>query len=152
MSSAAETREFLTRRGCVPVVVDGNSMTPSLRKGQMVLAHRLRPPRVGDVALLEAFGGLIVHRLVARVGAGRGGWYVHMGDAAAECGLAGERDILGLVDAAAPRRAPCARAHALALAFRLGAVLLLLAPTLRGLLRKASFLGRPRCSARSSAS
>jgi hypothetical protein len=121
---AAETRRLLETGAWLSVTVDGDCMSPTFRRGDVVLVRRGRAPRPGDVALLDAQGWLEIHRLVARVDVGPRRWYVHLGDGASLCGVAGPRDILGVVETRAPRRpAPAPRAHLTALFLRLGALL-----------------------------
>lgn len=120
---AGETRQALREAGLVRVTVAGGCMTPTLAEGQQVLVRRVGRPRVGDVALLDARGWLEIHRLVARIESGPREWYVHMGDASSEFGLAGTGDILGRVEVTRGRRAPACRAHLWAMALRLGALL-----------------------------
>ena len=145
---SAETRAQLAERGWVPVRVDGDCMAPTLLRGDHVLVRRATGkwttaggptfrPRVGDVTLLDARGWLEIHRVVGRIDMGPRSWYVHMGDASPVCGLANDGDVMGLVPVDAPRREPATRAHALLLAYRLGALFIHLLPGLRR-------AGRPR--------
>lgn len=122
---AAAARRDLEAAGWIGVTLRGGCMEPALREGRRVLVRRGDDPRPGDVALIDARGWLEVHRIVARFGLGPRRWFVHMGDASSMCGLAGRRDILGVVVDPRPARraAPAARTHARALAWRLGALL-----------------------------
>ncbi len=99
-------------------------MVPTLRRGDRVSADPAVEPRPGDVVLLDASGWLEIHRLMARVRAGRTAWYVHMGDASDACGLACREEILGVIPVPGRRPRPAAWAHALGLVLRLGAFLL----------------------------
>jgi hypothetical protein len=117
-----EAKHDLDRRGATAVTVSGGCMEPTLKDGQMVLVHRARGPRPGDVALLEAGGSLEVHRLVGRVWAGSETWYVHKGDGSPKVGLAKSAQVLGVVQAA-PGGNPGPQAQLALLAFRLGALL-----------------------------
>lgn len=119
----SEYRKKLNLDDCVPVTLSGNCMAPTLMRDDVVIAHRSRPPRVGEVALIDYGGMLAIHRIVGRIAAGRQCWYVHMGDASNYCGLAGPKDVLGLVKIDAQRRAPALYAHALTLALMLGGVI-----------------------------
>lgn len=60
----------LTRWGAIPWVVLGPSMEPALRHGDRVLidlwTYRRRPPRVGEVALIEGPGALPLVKRVVR--------------------------------------------------------------------------------------
>lgn len=132
---AADSRALLRNRGLLQVTVHGECMRPALRTGDVVLVHRPRPPRVGDVALLDCRGWLEIHRLVGRIEVGRTSWYVHMGDASTLSGIAAPTEILGLIPGVTPRRLPALRAHLLTLFYRLAAALLFLAPGLRTLWR-----------------
>lgn len=131
-SRSAETRDLLARHGWVRVRVDGDCMTPALRRTDRVLVRRAKRARVGDVVLLDAKGWLEIHRIVGRIDMGPRTWYVHMGDASGAWGVAGTGDLLGRVGVTDRRRLPAWRAHAQVLAYRLGALLAHLAPSLRG--------------------
>jgi hypothetical protein len=100
MSGATEVSRALAERGVAPVVVSGGCMEPAFRDGQWVMVHVSRPPRPGDVALLNAGGVLELHRLGARAGR----WFFHKGDASPAWGVARREEILGIVDA--PPAAP----------------------------------------------
>ena len=130
-ATTTETRARLAERGWVDIQVDGDCMAPTLRRGDHVLVRHARRPRVGDVTLLDARGWIEIHRVVGRIDMGPRSWYVHMGDASPESGLADDRDVVGWVPVEGSRREPAARAHALILAYRLGALLLHLLPGLR---------------------
>ena len=146
MATSTDTRARLAECGWVDIHVDGDCMAPTLRRGDHVLVRHvsrkngIQPgnnspasrPRVGDVTLLDANGWLEIHRIVGRIDMGPRSWYVHMGDASPECGLANDGDMMGIVSVERPRRGPTARAHALTLAYRLGALLIHLVPGLRG--------------------
>jgi hypothetical protein len=83
----------LADRGVATVTVSGTCMEPSLRDGQWVLVHRERPPRRGEVALLDCGGTLEVHRLGFHLGP----WWLHKGDSSPHWGVARRREILGVV-------------------------------------------------------
>ncbi len=83
----------LAERGVAPVTVQGGCMEPALREGQWVLVHRERPPRRGDVALLDCGGTLELHRLGLHLGP----WWMHKGDASPHWGIARRAEILGVV-------------------------------------------------------
>jgi len=83
----------LAERGVAPVTVRGGCMEPSLRDGQWVLVHRERPPRRGEVALLDCGGTLELHRLGFHLGP----WWMHKGDASPHWGIARRGEILGVV-------------------------------------------------------
>ena len=118
-----DLRERLLGRHAVPVTVQGACMSPALADGEMILVHRTREPRRGDVALLDAGGTLEVHRLLDRVCSRGRTWYVHGGDASgAACGIAGESDVLGIASAPRARSVPV-RARLLGLALRARALL-----------------------------
>ncbi len=121
-TDADAIRDLLRLRRAVPVTVQGSCMAPAFADGQTLLVHRPDRARPGDVALLDVGGTLELHRLLDRIAVGRRTWYVHAGDASAECGVAGEGDILGVV-AARGRRTPPLRARLLGLALRARALL-----------------------------
>lgn len=98
-------------------------MRPTLARGDWVLARPAGDPRPGDVVLLDASGWLEIHRLAARVTAGRATWYVHLGDVADGCGVVRREEILARIPVSARRPRPAPRAHALGLGLRLGALL-----------------------------
>jgi hypothetical protein len=98
-------------------------MRPTLARGDWVLARPAIDPRPGDVVLLDASGWLEIHRLEARVSGGGDPWYVHLGDAGEVSGLARRDEILAVIPGLGRRPRPAARAHALGLGLRLGAVL-----------------------------
>ncbi len=98
-------------------------MRPTLSRGDWVLARPAVEPRPGDVVLLDASGRLEIHRLEARISAGRAVWYVHLGDAGEACGVARREEILAVIPGAGRRPRPAVRAHALGLGLRLGALL-----------------------------
>jgi hypothetical protein len=125
-TEASRVRRILDRRGAVAVTVVGPCMEPLIRRGQVVLACRPGKARVGDVALLDAPGRMVVHRLLGRAGAGGAGWFVHMGDAAAACGVARPHQVLGIIPEAPRRSRPAPGAHALALLLQLASCLLCL--------------------------
>ena len=117
-TEAAGARRDLARRGVTLVTLAGGSMRPTFREGDTLLVRRAPTVRPGEVALLEAGGGLLLHRIVGRFGS----WVVHAGDRDLRWGLAGIGEVIGRVDA--PRRGrPAPRAHAALLAGRLGAIL-----------------------------
>jgi hypothetical protein len=90
----------LAAHGQASVRVEGGSMSPTVAQGERVLVRAGRAS-LGDVALIRARGGLLVHRLVARV---LGRW-VHKGDLdGARPGLCSDGEVLGLVEL--PRRRP----------------------------------------------
>lgn len=117
-----EVKSELEKRGATAVTVSGGCMEPALKDGQMVLVHRARGPRTGDVALLEAGGTLEVHRLVGRIDSGSQSWFMHKGDASPHVGLARSAQVLGVVDSARGAR-PAPQTHIVLLAFKLGALL-----------------------------
>ncbi len=83
----------LAARGCATVTVSGGCMEPQLHDGQWVLVHRERPPRRGEVALLDCGGTLEVHRLGFHLGP----WWLHKGDASPHWGVVRRGEILGIV-------------------------------------------------------
>ena len=85
----------LAERGVAPVTVSGGCMEPVFHDGQWVLVHRERPPRRGEVALLDCGGVLQLHRLGFHLGP----WWLHKGDASPHWGVARRREILGVVGA-----------------------------------------------------
>jgi hypothetical protein len=89
----------LARGRVVRVVVETGSMAPTLAPGDAVLVER-RPPRLGDVVLIDTHPGPTLHRLVARLP----GRWVHAGDASSEVGLARDQDVIGVADT--PSRPP----------------------------------------------
>jgi hypothetical protein len=115
-------RKELDARGATAVTVSGGCMEPTFKDGQLVLAHRARKARTGDVVLLEAGGILELHRLLGRIDGGRVTWYVHKGDGSPKVGLVRENQILGVVDAR-PRPTPSPKTYMALMAFRLGALL-----------------------------
>lgn len=112
---AAETRRALAEQGAVSVRVDGGCMEPLLPRGRRVTVLAARAFREGDVALIDARGTLLLHRLVGRVGRR----FLHRGDSPSPLGVAGPGDLLGVV-AGVPRRVPGPRTRAVTLAWRLG--------------------------------
>ena len=114
-----DARAELGERGFLAVTVSGGCMRPALAPGQTVIVRR-RPPRTGDVALLEASGALEIHRLVDRIAVAGRSWYVHGGDAGDRRGVARAEEVLGVVPVPAPR--PRTSGGALGLALRGGAV------------------------------
>ena len=85
----------LAERGFAAVTVSGGCMQPALLDGQMVLVHRERAPRRGDLALLDCRGTLELHRLGVHLGP----WWLHKGDASRHWGLVRRGEILGIVQA-----------------------------------------------------
>jgi len=83
----------LADRGYATVTVSGGCMEPRLHDGQWVLVHRERPPRRGEVALLDCGGTLELHRLGFHLGP----WWLHKGDASPHWGVARRPQILGVV-------------------------------------------------------
>lgn len=117
-------RAELRERGAVHVRVDGDCMSPTLRRGDRVWVERIRDPRPGDVALLDCRGWLEIHRLLDRIQIGPHRWYVHLGDASPVSGVAGPGDILGVVRTGGRRRpGPAVAARLRGLALRVAALL-----------------------------
>ena len=122
--ASERVRAELRDRGLVHLRVDGDCMSPTLRRGDHVWVVRATDLRPGDVALLDCSGWLEIHRLLEIIQVGPHRWYVHLGDASPVCGVAGPADILGVVRSAGRRRpAPAIRARLRALALRAAALL-----------------------------
>jgi hypothetical protein len=91
----------LAEHGHAEVKVAGGSMAPTVAEGESVLV-KPAPPALGDVVVIRAAGGLLVHRLVAQLPGGR---WVHAGDSeGALPGLCRAEEVLGRAEL--PRRRP----------------------------------------------
>jgi hypothetical protein len=91
----------LAEHGHASVRLAGGSMAPTVADGESVLVRRT-DCRVGDVAVIQAREGLLVHRLVARLPGGR---WVHLGDCAgAVPGVCRDGEVLARAEL--PRRPP----------------------------------------------
>jgi hypothetical protein len=91
----------LAEHGHASVRLAGGSMAPTVAQGDSVLVRQARP-ELGDVVVIQAREGLIVHRLVARLPGGR---WVHLGDAdGALPGVCSDGEVLATAEL--PRRAP----------------------------------------------
>lgn len=69
--------------GPTPIaVVQGQSMLPLLREGDIVLAYRPPPNEigVGDIIIYQAHGKLIIHRVVGVVSIGGRYFFITQGD------------------------------------------------------------------------
>ena len=94
-------------------------MEPSIRRTQGLVVRRAAPPATGDVVLIDARDGFIVHRLLGRVWLPGGVRWLHGGDAeGAGVGLTAPETILGTVTtepsgAPVPARAPALGARRL---------------------------------------
>lgn len=99
--------------GGVWVTCIGRSMEPTIWLGDQVRVEACDRPRAGDVVLLEAGCGYILHRLIARVPGTD--WLLHIGDSPAcvQPSLARLSRVMGRADV--PRRAPDARVMSLSL-------------------------------------
>ncbi|MBI2900659.1 MAG: S24/S26 family peptidase [Planctomycetes bacterium] len=105
--------------GVRALIVDGDSMSPTIRRGETVLVED-RAPRRGEVALIERPDGLLVHRILDSVGP----WVVHAGDASAAAGIAGIGEVAGRIPLPARRDVPALRhARLLGMFLRAAAVL-----------------------------
>jgi hypothetical protein len=80
----------LVSRGGADLTVAGPSMEPTVARGARVRVTPCPDPRAGDVVVLHTRGGLVVHRLWARLP----GVLVHGGEGGAP-GLARPRDLVG---------------------------------------------------------
>jgi hypothetical protein len=73
-------RELAARPGGAWVTCAGNSMEPTIRRGERVRVEACTAVRSGEVALFAALrGGYVLHRVVLAVPGT--GWFVHVGDA-----------------------------------------------------------------------
>jgi HEAT repeats len=91
----------LAEHGHASVRLAGGSMAPTVAQGESVLVRRARPA-LGDVVVIQARDGLLVHRLVARLPGGR---WVHLGDAAGALpGVCRDQEVVATAEL--PRRAP----------------------------------------------
>ena len=63
-------RQQLAGGGTARLRVSSNSMAPSIKAGDEVIVEAAKPAelRIGDVVVLNANGGLLMHRLLARQG------------------------------------------------------------------------------------
>lgn len=77
------------------VHIEGSSMEPNFKLGDQVFVHKSKPS-IGDVALIDASGSLVLHRLVYSFSIGRNMWFIHKGDNGKEWGLALEKQVLGV--------------------------------------------------------
>ena len=126
IADQSELREILLDGRPVALTVKGYCMAPTLADGQLITALRAREPHPGDVALLEAGGVLEVHRLLDRVHARSGTWFIHSGDApGSRPGVVDGRNVLGIV-AAPPGGAVSLRARLLGFALRVRVLVRLL--------------------------
>src|SRR6185436_15418721 len=91
----------LAEHGQASVRLAGGSMAPTVAQGESVLV-RAAPPALGDVVVIRAAEGLLVHRLVAQLPGGR---WVHAGDMpGALPGVCRADEVLATAEL--PRRAP----------------------------------------------
>src|SRR5438067_4187643 len=91
----------LAEHGQASVRLAGGSMAPTVAEGESVLVRRAEPS-LGDVVVIQARDGLLIHRLVARLPGGR---WVHLGDApGALPGVCRDGEVLATAEL--PRRAP----------------------------------------------
>ena len=73
-------RALAARPGGTWVTCAGDSMTPTIRRGERVRIDACARVRSGEVALFAALrGGYVLHRVVLAVPGT--GWFVHIGDA-----------------------------------------------------------------------
>ncbi len=70
-------RQLLAHQGGAWLTMAGDSMCPTLRRGQRVRVVSPSELRVGDVVVFGLGSSLVTHRLLARL---PGGWLVHAGD------------------------------------------------------------------------
>ena len=96
--------QLVRKKGGTWVTCAGRSMEPTIGLGDRVRVEAGGKERAGDVVLIEASPGFILHRVVFRVPGT--GWLVHMGDSPAckRPGIAHTSRIVGR--AALPRRLP----------------------------------------------
>lgn len=88
----------------VEVTVAGGSMRPTIEPGAKVVVSSAAP-LVGQVVLMLAGGGFLLHRIVARLTVAGVIRFVHVGDlAGSRAGLCRPSDILGV--ARLPVRTP----------------------------------------------
>jgi len=74
--------ENLAQAGQLRLRVTGTSMLPAIPPGTDVLIRRTSPDDVvpGDVVLLRAYGGVRLHRLASKIGAGSSSVLITRGD------------------------------------------------------------------------
>jgi Peptidase S24-like len=92
-------RQDLRRRRCVCIRVQGSSMLPWVRPGDMLLVHSaaMEEARCGDVVLFERGGRLFAHRLIEKRG-GRSPGFIAKGDAHPKAdGFLPAKDLFGRV-------------------------------------------------------
>lgn len=103
MSSTEEIIAALSRGDEVSVEAAGESMSPTLRRGERVNVQPWRA-RLGEVVLIRGRDGFVLHRMIARLSLGGIGRFIHRGDApGAQPGLCRCEDVLGVAELP-PRR------------------------------------------------
>ena len=97
---AAEITAALQRRGHISLRVQGASMLPWVRPGDIARIRKVSMDaiRCGDVVLFRRENRLFVHRIIEKSGAMDAAAFRAKGDAHPTCdGMAGQQDLLGRV-------------------------------------------------------
>jgi signal peptidase I len=82
-----------------PIVLKlkGKSMSPLLNQGDILLAKKTDQIKLGDVAIIDSGGLLLIHKIVDIVLMGKKRWYIHKGEKGSSFGITQDQQIIAKV-------------------------------------------------------